>query len=93
MAQMAFSIRMDEALKRRFDETCADIGLNASAAFTVFAKAVVRKREIPFKLSAEPMPNEETLAAMKETEALLRDPSAKRYARFSDILSEVQNEV
>jgi len=55
MAQTTFSIRMDENLKKQFDALCSDFGMNMSTAFTIFAKTVVRKREIPFKISAGPV--------------------------------------
>ena len=50
MAQATFSIRMDENLKKQFDILCADFGMNATVAFNVFAKAVVRERRIPFDI-------------------------------------------
>lgn len=52
MAQATFSIRMDESLKRQFDALCADFGMNATTAFNVFARAVVRERKIPFEIHA-----------------------------------------
>ena len=52
MAQATFSIRMDETLKRQFDVLCADFGMNATTAFNVFARAVVRERRIPFEISS-----------------------------------------
>ena len=52
MAQATFSIRMDESLKRQFDTLCADFGMNATTAFNVFAKAVVRERRIPFEITS-----------------------------------------
>lgn len=52
MAQATFSIRMDENLKRQFDELCADFGMNATTAFNIFARAVVRERKIPFQIKA-----------------------------------------
>lgn len=52
MAQATFSIRMDEELKKQFDELCSDFGMSASTAFTVFAKTVVRERKIPFEISS-----------------------------------------
>ena len=52
MAQATFSIRMDEDLKRQFDMLCADFGMNATTAFNVFARAVVRERRIPFEIHA-----------------------------------------
>ena len=52
MAQATFSVRMDETLKRQFDQMCADFGMSVSTAITVFAKTVVRERKIPFEIAA-----------------------------------------
>ena len=52
MAQATFSIRMDENLKKQFDLLCNDFGMNATTAFNIFARAVVRERKIPFEIAA-----------------------------------------
>lgn len=52
MAQATFSIRMDENLKNQFDNLCKEFGMNASTAFNIFARAVVREQKIPFEISA-----------------------------------------
>ena len=52
MAQASFSVRMEEGLKKEFDKLCSDFGMSMSTAITVFAKAVVRERKIPFEISA-----------------------------------------
>ena len=52
MAQATFSVRMDENLKRQFDQMCSDFGMSVSTAITVFAKTVVRERKIPFEIAA-----------------------------------------
>ncbi|MFQ9194578.1 MAG: type II toxin-antitoxin system RelB/DinJ family antitoxin [Candidatus Gastranaerophilaceae bacterium] len=52
MAQATFSIRMDEKLKHDFDILCTDFGMNASTAFNIFARAVVREKRIPFEIQA-----------------------------------------
>lgn len=52
MAQTTFSVRMDEGLKRQLDALCADFGMSVSTAITVFAKAVVRERKIPFEIAS-----------------------------------------
>lgn len=54
MAQTTFSIRMDEVLKEQFDNLCKEFGMNASTAFNIFARAVVRERKIPFEITATP---------------------------------------
>jgi addiction module RelB/DinJ family antitoxin len=67
MAQAAFSVRMDEALKKQFEGLCSDFGMNVTTAFTIFAKAVVRERRIPFEIS-QPPPRPKSLAEMSKEE-------------------------
>ncbi len=50
MALATFSVRMDESLKKQFDALCSDFGMNATTAFNVFARAVVREKRIPFEI-------------------------------------------
>jgi len=45
---------MDDELKKEFDTVCGELGLSMTAAFTVFAKTVVRQQKIPFEISAIP---------------------------------------
>ena len=47
------SFRVDEQLKKSFDQMCDQFGLSNSAAFNLFMKAVVRERKIPFEIKAE----------------------------------------
>ena len=53
MGQSTISIRVDEKLKKSFDELCDAIGLSNSAAMTIFMKAAVREQRIPFELRTE----------------------------------------
>ena len=48
MPQTTLSVRMDEELKKKFDDFCSDVGLNASVAVNLFVKTVVRENRIPF---------------------------------------------
>ena len=56
MAQTAFSIRMDEDLKRDFSDFCNSVGMSMTTAINVFARAVVRERRIPFEVSSATVP-------------------------------------
>ncbi|MFR5865578.1 MAG: type II toxin-antitoxin system RelB/DinJ family antitoxin [Acutalibacteraceae bacterium] len=38
MAQTTINIRMDEELKKSFENVCDELGLNMSTAMTIFAK-------------------------------------------------------
>jgi DNA-damage-inducible protein J len=66
MSQINVNIRMDEALKRDFEAVCNEIGLTMTAAFTVFAKTVSSRKEIPFRIAAQPMTNGITYAYAPE---------------------------
>ncbi|MBQ9521608.1 MAG: type II toxin-antitoxin system RelB/DinJ family antitoxin [Oscillospiraceae bacterium] len=94
MAQATFSVRMDETLKRQFDALCEDFGMSATTAFTIFARAVVRERRIPFPIQAgDETPNAETVAALEEGAEMLRNPAKyKRYATFREAMDEVLND-
>ncbi|MDO4796549.1 MAG: type II toxin-antitoxin system RelB/DinJ family antitoxin [Coriobacteriales bacterium] len=50
---MAMTISIDDTLKQEFSDVCAEMGLSASAAFSVFAKAVVREKRTPFEVTSE----------------------------------------
>lgn len=56
MAQTTFTIRMDEDVKREFNELCENIGLTMTTAFCVFAKKAVSEQKIPFDLTANTDP-------------------------------------
>ena len=55
MAQTTMTFRVDDTLKKNFDELCDEFGLTSTAALTVFMKAVVRERRIPFDIRTKPL--------------------------------------
>lgn len=52
MATTTYSLRMDEGLKKSFDEFCESVGLTATAAINLFAKKTVTEQRIPFEIKA-----------------------------------------
>ena len=58
MAQSMVNFRMDEELKKNMEQTCKEIGLSMTSAFTVFATKVAREKRIPFELSVDPFYSE-----------------------------------
>ena len=56
MAQGTLSIRMDNALKEQFHRMCEEFGMSVSTAVTLFAKACIRERRIPFEITADDDP-------------------------------------
>ena len=77
MANMTFSL--DAPTKKRFVEFCDSVGLSASSVITVYIKTVVRENRIPFVISADPLPNAETIAAMEEGDRIANDPNHPSY--------------
>jgi DNA-damage-inducible protein J len=68
MAQTNVTFRMDEDLKRQAEQLFNEFGMNMTTAFTIFAKAVVRQRKIPFEITAD-IPNAETVQAMEDVKS------------------------
>ena len=82
MAQTSINIRIDEDLKREFDEFCNDMGFTMTTAFTVFAKTVVRRQRIPFEIFKD-TPNAITIAAIEEVQEMKRNPH--KYKGFDSV--------
>jgi len=54
MAQATVNFRMDEDLKRGMEQTCREMGMSMTTAFTIFATKVNKERRIPFEVAADP---------------------------------------
>ena len=89
MAQTNVNIRIDEDLKREFDNLCQDLGLTMTTAFTVFAKMAIRRQGIPFEIARD-IPNVETVAAIEEVQAMKKNPSlGKSYTNVDTMMKEL----
>ena len=53
MSQVSMTVRMDNDLKKNFDNLCAQFGMSANAAMNVFARAVVQRGRIPFEVMSD----------------------------------------
>lgn len=71
VSQTTLNVRMDEDVKRRFDEFCADVGMNASVAVNLFVKTVIRERRIPFEITSDPFWSEENQTVLRRSIAQL----------------------
>lgn len=89
MAQATFSVRMDETLKHQFDTLCADFGMNATTAFNIFARAVVRERKIPFEIHAS-----EEISRTSGMQAFLALRAEAKQNKIQDLsLEEINEEI
>ena len=48
-----FSVRVDAETKDQFDDFCEEVGINASIAFNMFIRAVLREKRLPFEVTTE----------------------------------------
>jgi DNA-damage-inducible protein J len=86
------SIRLDKELKEQAESLFSELGMNMTTAFNIFLRQSVRQHKIPFEIALN-TPNDVTIAAMEEAERISRDPNTKRYSSFSEIVSEVNDDV
>lgn len=79
MAQTAFSIRMDEDLKRDFSEFCNSVGMSMTTAFVIFARKTLNERRIPFTIDAPKESRSERIAreGLEAFEAIRADIQAR----------------
>lgn len=66
MSQTTISVRMDEKLKRDFDQICNDLGMTMSTAITMLAKKMTREHRLPFDASLDPFYSESNMAFLRE---------------------------
>ena len=69
MARAMVNFRMDKTLKEKMEKTCKDMGLTATAAYTMFATKVTREQCIPFEITADPFFGEENMERLKKNKA------------------------
>ena len=84
-------MRVDDTLKKNFDNICDDFGFTSTAAITVFMKAVVRERRIPFeiKASTKEQINKDAWAAFLEMRAAAAEAGLQKMT-LDEINAEIQ---
>lgn len=60
------NFRMDEELKKKMEQTCKEMGMSMTTAFTMFATKVSREKRIPFEITADPFYNEKNLTYLEQ---------------------------
>lgn len=87
MAHMVnVNIKMDEDVKKRMEQACAEMGLSMSAAFTIFARKVGREYRIPFEISADPFYSESNI---RHLETIMQDvKDGKAHFAEHDLIEE-----
>ena len=83
-----FNFRADREVKKQSEALFGQLGVNLTTALNVFLRQAIRVGGFPFDVRLE-QPNAETVEAIKESEKLLQDPSAKRYADVEDAIRDL----
>lgn len=77
------NIRVDEELKKKSEAIFEELGMSMTGAITIFLKAVVRTKSIPFSLE---IPNDETLKAFKEVDEISSGKAkTKKYSSAAEL--------
>lgn len=67
MAQVVnINFRMDADLKKSMEQTCSELGMSMTTAFTIFAKKVSREKRIPFDVSIDPFYSERNMRYLEK---------------------------
>ncbi len=81
------NIRVDEKLKKQSEMIFDELGMSMTGAITIFLKAVVRTKSIPFSLE---IPNKETIKAFREVDDISSGKAkAKKYSSAADLRKEL----
>lgn len=82
------NIRVDDGLKKQSEMIFDALGVSMTAAMTIFLKAVVRTKSIPFSLE---IPNDETLKAFKEVDDISSGKAkAKKYSNAAELRKDLK---
>ncbi len=88
-ANVNLNIRVNAETKKDFEAFCRDMGMSMTTAINLFMRKTVREYRIPFDISGD-IPNQTTLEAIREMEAMEKDPTrGKSYNSFEELLEDL----
>ncbi len=88
MAKVSTNITIDAETKTKAQAMLADFGMDLSTAVNIFLKQMVYEGAFPFTISRQ-TPNNVTLDAMKEAQAMLASP--EKYKKYEDVDSMMED--
>ena len=87
------NIRTDPDVKRQAENIYQSFGITLTDAVNIFLRKSIMEGGLPFEMRA-PLPNAETLAAMRETEDILSGRAqSKRYSSARALFDELDAEM
>lgn len=81
--------RMEPDLKDAVDGILAENGLDIPTAIRIYFAKILRVGGIPFDVRTY---NAETIAAMEEANRISRDPDAKSYSSFAELVADLDSD-
>ena len=86
------SLRFEDSMKKELDEMCAEMGMNLTTFFTIYAKRALRDRKIPFEISAplDPFFSESNQQQLKKAAAQI--DAGQIVVKTIDDLEKLENE-
>ncbi len=69
------SLRIEDKMKKDLDDMCAEMGMNITTFFMIYAKRALRDRKIPFEIVApkDPFYSKENMECIKESKKQIRE--------------------
>lgn len=63
------SLRIEDDVKRKAEQTCAEIGMSLSTTINIYLKKLGREKRIPFEVSVDSFYSEENMSRLKKSVA------------------------
>ena len=91
MAQVTYSFRIDETVKRQAESFCDEVGMNLSTAIMICLKRIIKERRFPFEISSEPNYNAVTRDAIADVNAGRN--LSRRFSSYAEMKAELDAEL
>jgi len=85
MADTTVTIRVDEEVKRKFEEFCSEVGMNMSVAVNMFIRASLKEQRIPFPIESSKASN-----GLKLLRGMRAEAEARGFLTDEEIETEIQ---
>ena len=80
-------VRIDETVKSQAVAVLNNLGMDTSTAINVFFRQVIAENGLPFQPKQAKF-NAETLAAIKESDEMVKNGTGKRYTSVDDLFKD-----
>ena len=82
MESNSINIKIEQNLKEQAQQLFASLGMDMTTAVNIFLRQAVREQAIPCRIG-EPVPNQETIEALAEVQAMKANP--EQYPGYTNV--------